>query len=190
MRPTALGSVTFSLAAALTRTSGGPMPGGMTEVIRANSVVSIDYTLRDDDGQVIDTSEGGEPLYYLHGHQNIVPGLEAALTGKAPGDAVSVLVLPEDGYGERDDEQVFTVPRDRMPDELELEVGEILGMETSSGHTIPVTIVALSSESVTLDGNHELAGMNLHFSVTVREIRTATEEELAHGHVHGPGGAH
>jgi FKBP-type peptidyl-prolyl cis-trans isomerase SlyD len=162
----------------------------MPETIKANSVVSIDYTLRGDDGNVIDSSDGAEPLFYLHGHGNIVPGLEAALTGKASGDSLDVVVQPQDGYGARDPERVIDVPRDRMPEDLTPEVGQVIGMQTPGGHTIPLTIVSVAEETVKLDANHALAGETLHFSVTVREVRSATEEELAHGHVHGPGGAH
>jgi FKBP-type peptidyl-prolyl cis-trans isomerase SlyD len=162
----------------------------MSDIIQANSVVVIDYTLRDADGEVIDTSEGGEPLYYLHGHENIVPGLENALTGKRPGDALDVVVPPEQGYGEHDPGRTLRVPREELPEDLEIEVGVMLGMQTPDGQSLPVMIVDADAESVVLDANHELAGETLYFSVTVRSVRLATEEELHHGHVHGPGGAH
>lgn len=162
----------------------------MTDTIKANSVVALDYTLRDDAGEVLDTSEGAEPLHYLHGHGNIVPGLEQALTGRKSGESLDVVVPPAEGYGERDPEGVLDVPRDRIPGEIDLKAGVVLGMQSPDGHTMPVTVVAVSEEVVKLDANHELAGKTLHFSVTVRDIREATGEELSHGHVHGPGGHH
>lgn len=158
--------------------------------IKENSVVSIDYTLRNDAGEVIDTSVGGEPLYYLHGHQNIVPGLESALTGKQAGESLKISVPPAEGYGEIDPNAVIQVPKGDLPDDLDPKVGVMLAMETEEGDVIPLTISAVEEATVTLDGNHELAGQTLHFEVTVREVREATQDELAHGHVHGPGGAH
>jgi len=162
----------------------------MSDTIEANSVVSIDYTLRDDAGEVIDTSDGGEPLFYLHGHGNIVPGLERKLSGRTTGDSLEVVVAPEDGYGARDPKRVMDVPRDRMPEDLDPQPGMVIGMTSPDGQTMPVTIAEVSDESVKLDANHGLAGKTLHFAVTVRSVREASEEELSHGHVHGPGGAH
>lgn len=158
--------------------------------IKADAVVSIDYTLKDDAGQVIDSSEGGEPLEYLHGHGNIVPGLEEALAGKTIGDEVKVSVPPARGYGERDPDRVFDVARDRLPADLEPEVGTMLGMQTPEGHTLPLTITEVTTETVTVDANHQLAGQTLHFEVSVRAVRDATAEELSHGHVHGPHAHH
>jgi len=158
--------------------------------IQDDCVVSIDYTLKDDAGEVIDTSEGDEPLWYLHGHQNIVPGLEEALTGKAEGDTVSVVVSPERGYGECDPDRVFQVSKSRMPADLELEVGTMLRMQGPDGMSIPLVITEVLEEEVTVDANHALAGKTLHFEVAIRSVREATDEELSHGHVHGPGGAH
>jgi FKBP-type peptidyl-prolyl cis-trans isomerase SlyD len=152
--------------------------------IKANSVVSIDYTLKNDDGQVIDSSSGGDPLKYLHGHSNIVPGLESALAGKAAGESVKVSVPPAEGYGEHDPERVFDVARDRLPEDLDPQVGTMLGMQTPEGHTLPLTITKVTTESVTVDANHQLAGQTLHFEVEVREVRDATAEEVSHGHVH------
>lgn len=162
----------------------------MTDTIKANSVVALDYTLRNDGGKVLDTSDGAEPLHYLHGHGNIVPGLEQALTGRKNGESIDVVVPPEEGYGAHDPNGVLEVPRDRMPEDLDLQPGVILGMESPDGHTMPVTVVEVGDEKVKLDANHELAGQTLHFSVTIREIREASAEELSHGHVHGPGGHH
>ncbi|MGD8863600.1 MAG: peptidylprolyl isomerase [Myxococcales bacterium] len=156
--------------------------------IKADAVVSIDYTLKNDAGEVLDSSEAGSPLDYLHGHRNIVPGLEAALSGKSEGDTVKVSVPPSEGYGERDPERIFEVARDRLPDGLDPKVGTMLGMQTPEGHTLPLTITKVTPDLVTVDANHQLAGQTLHFEVNVRGVRDATAEELAHGHVHGPGG--
>ena len=158
--------------------------------IKANTVVSIDYTLRNDAGEVLDTSQGGERLLYLHGHQNIVSGLEKALSGKQAGDSLSVSVPPAEGYGELNPNAVITVPRSALPEDLDPKVGIMLAMENERGDVRPVIISEGAETTVTLDGNHELAGQTLHFEVTVHEVREANEEELAHGHVHGPGGAH
>jgi FKBP-type peptidyl-prolyl cis-trans isomerase SlyD len=158
--------------------------------IASDTVVAIEYTLTDDDGNVIDSSDGGEPLFYLHGHQNIVEGLEEALEGHKVGDSLKVSVSPEKGYGTRDPDLVFDVPRDQLPGEVEPEIGMELEMSDEDGMTIPVRISKVEADSVEVDANHELADQTLHFSVTVREVRRATAPELQHGHVHGPGGHH
>ena len=152
------------------------------------SVAPIHYTLKNDDGEVLDTSEGRDPLAYLHGAGNIVPGLESELDGKAVGESIEVRVEPKDGYGEKVDDMIQTVPRDKMPEGIELQVGMQLQAQTPEGHAQVVTIVGLTNTDVTLDGNHPLAGVALNFAVEVVEVRQATEEELTHGHVHGPGG--
>ena len=156
--------------------------------IADGSVVEIDYTLRDDDGEVIDTSAEEGPLHYLHGHGQIVPGLEKALLGRVVGDAGKVVVAPEDGYGPHHGDRVVTVPRDRLPADAEPEVGMVLEGNGPGGESILLRVVDVSGGNVTLDANHPLAGENLHFEVTVRGIRAATEEELQHGHAHGPDG--
>jgi FKBP-type peptidyl-prolyl cis-trans isomerase SlyD len=158
--------------------------------IEADSVVSIDYTLKNDEGEVLDTSEGHGPLFYLHGHGNIVEGLEAALGGRAVGDTLDVTVPPEKGYGTRKDDLVFDVPREHLPKDLSPQKGMHLSMTSDDGHTIPVLISAVKPRSVQVDANHELAGVTLHFSVAVREVRKATPDELHHGHAHGPDGHH
>jgi len=152
------------------------------------SVALIHYTLKNDDGEVLDTSEGRDPLAYLHGAGNIVPGLESELDGKAVGESIEVRVEPKDGYGEKVDDMIQTVPRDKMPEGIELQVGMQLQAQTPEGHAQVVTIVGLTNTDVTLDGNHPLAGVALNFAVEVVEVRQATEEELTHGHVHGAGG--
>lgn len=157
--------------------------------IADNSVVAIDYILTDDEGEVIDSSEGGEPLWYLHGFENIVPGLERELTGKSVGDRFQVSLAPVDGYGERDPDLEQEIARDQFEDVDEIEQGMQFHAETDDGYLV-FTVVEVGDDLVTVDGNHPLAGMALNFDVTVREIRAATRDELAHGHVHGPGGHH
>lgn len=158
--------------------------------IEADMVVSIEYTLTNDDGEILDDNEGEGPLHYLHGHGNIVEGLEAALAGRSVGDTLNVTVSPEQGYGVRDDALVFDVPRQELPEDIEPEVGMRLGMMSEDGDTVPVWVRSVTADTVQLDANHDLAGETLHFSVKVLEIRRSTAEELAHGHVHDPSGHH
>lgn len=155
--------------------------------IQQNAVVSIEYVLRDDAGEIIDQS-GEAPLAYLHGHGNIVPGLEKALEGLEAGAEKKTTVAPAEGYGERNEHAVMTLPKSELPDGVEPQVGMGLSGRTPDGQPIPLWISEIHESSITLDGNHPLAGRTLDFSVTVRDVRDATEEELAHGHVHGPGG--
>jgi FKBP-type peptidyl-prolyl cis-trans isomerase SlyD len=157
--------------------------------ISKHKVVTIDYTLKDDDGDVIDSSAGGEGLVYLHGANNLIPGLESALEGKAKGDEVAVRVAPEDAYGERDDGLRQAVPREMFGEE-EINVGAQYHAAGPNGEQLVVTVVSANDEEVTVDGNHPLAGVPLNFAVTVLDIRDATEEEVSHGHVHGAGGHH
>jgi FKBP-type peptidyl-prolyl cis-trans isomerase SlyD len=152
-----------------------------------DQVVSFHYTLTDPEGEVLDSSADKEPLQYLHGHDNIIPGLESALTGKAVGEKVSVDVAAKDGYGERDPERVIELPRDNF--EFEVEPGTLVRAESPDGSAVILKVVSADEENVTLDGNHPLAGVDLHFDVEVSDIRDASAEELAHGHVHEPGGA-
>lgn len=154
--------------------------------IAKQKVVTIDYTLTDDQGNVIDKSEGGQ-FAYLHGAQNIIPGLEQALEGKSAGDAVQVKVSPEEGYGQRDDALQQQVPRE-MFGEHDPQVGMQFHAQTPDGQMITVTVVGAEGDQVTVDANHPLAGVNLNFDVEILEVRDATEEEVSHGHVHGPGG--
>jgi FKBP-type peptidyl-prolyl cis-trans isomerase SlyD len=158
--------------------------------IAKNTVVSIDYTLKDDAGEVVDSSSGGDPLTYLHGHAQIVDGLEQALEGKGVGDNVVVSVAAKDGYGERNAAKVMTIERSRLPQDMEPEVGMQLAAEGPRGEVVPLWITAVAANEVTLDGNHPMAGKTLHFTVDVRSVRQASTEEMQHGHVHGPGGQH
>jgi FKBP-type peptidyl-prolyl cis-trans isomerase SlyD len=157
--------------------------------IAQDSVVTIHYTLKDDAGEVIDSSSSGEPLAYLHGHGNLVPGLERELTGKNVGDKLSVKLSPADGYGDFDKALVQRVPRRALKGIKNLNVGMRLHAQTPEGPQA-VTVTQIQGDMVTLDGNHPLAGKNLNFDIEVTDVREATKEELEHGHVHGPGDHH
>ncbi len=154
--------------------------------IAQDAVVSIHYTLTDDTGKKLDSSDG-TPLAYLHGNGNLIPGLERELEGKAAGDKLSVKIAAADAYGEFDKALVQRVPRRSLKGIADVQVG--MQLHTQSAHGVrAVTVTHVVGDMVTIDGNHPLAGQNLNFEVEVAEVRAATEEELAHGHVHGPGG--
>jgi FKBP-type peptidyl-prolyl cis-trans isomerase SlyD len=157
--------------------------------IAKNRVVSFHYTLRDEQGQVLDASAARGPMSYLHGKNNIIPGLEQALEGKVAGDKLEVTVPPEHGYGRRSDTLVQIVPRNRFPEGAELVPGMQVRASGAQGARI-VTVIRIERDFITVDANHPLAGRTLHFSVEVAEVRKATHEEISHGHVHGPGGHH
>lgn len=157
--------------------------------ITQDSVVLIHYTLTDDSGKTIDSSAGGEPLAYLHGNGNLIPGLERALEGKQSGDQVNVKIAPAEGYGEYDKELVQRVPKRALKGIGNVYVGMQLQAQSEHGARA-VTVTQVAGDMVTIDGNHPLAGQNLNFDVKIEEVRAASEEELAHGHVHGPGGHH
>jgi FKBP-type peptidyl-prolyl cis-trans isomerase SlyD len=158
--------------------------------IADNTVVILDYTVTNPEGDLIDSSsESGEPLTYLHGKGDIVPGLEQALTGRRVGDAFQITVPPEEGYGERYDELVQVVSRDQFVGIVNMEVGMQFQTE-ADGEIHVVTVTALEGDEVVVDANHPLAGETLVFDVTVLEVRPATAEEIQHGHVHGAGGHH
>ena len=152
--------------------------------IQNNSAVSFHYKLTDDDGISIDSSEGKEPLGYLHGAGNIIPGLEKALEGKTIGDSLTVAVTAAEGYGEVQKELIQEVPKEAFQGVDNIEVGMQFEAQTGQGGTVPVTVIAVTDEIVTVDGNHPLAGKNLNFDVTIEEVREASEEELARGHLH------
>jgi FKBP-type peptidyl-prolyl cis-trans isomerase SlyD len=157
--------------------------------ITQDQVVSIRYTLKDDAGEVIDSSAGGEPLAYLHGHGNLVPGLERELSGKRAGDKLQVRLPPADGYGGYDPQLVQQVPRRSLQGVGNVRVG--MRLQTRTGKDArAVTVTRIAGDMVTLDGNHPLAGKHLNFEVEITAVRAATAEELAHGHVHGPEGHH
>ncbi len=157
--------------------------------ISENCVASIHYTLTNGEGKVIDTSEGQEPLAYLHGAGNIIPGLERALLGKAVGDKFNVSIPAAEAYGVRDDSMVQELPSNMFSGIDKIEVGMEFHAETEHGLQV-VTVTKVDGDNVTIDGNHPLAGVDLTFDVEVAEIRAASAEELEHGHAHGAGGHH
>jgi FKBP-type peptidyl-prolyl cis-trans isomerase SlyD len=157
--------------------------------IQADHVVEIHYTLTNDQKEVLDSSRGSTPLPYLHGHGNIVPGLERALLGKAIGDKLTVTVSASDGYGEYDARLKKELPRSAFPKDSPVEVGAMFEASGPEGDTIVIRIVELNAETVHVDGNHPLAGQALNFDVEIVSIRPATKSELEHGHAH-PGDGH
>lgn len=157
-------------------------------LIENRKVVTLEYTLTDESGDILDSSKGGDPLVYLHGEGNIIPGLEVALTGLDEGTSLKVEVAPADGYGVRDEDLLQTVPKGNLGEE-DLEVGMQFQARGPDG-PVMLTVVKVMEDTVTLDANHPLAGKTLSFDVTVIAVRDATLEELTHGHVHGVGGHH
>ncbi len=157
--------------------------------IKENSVVSFHYTLTGKDGQVIDSSEGNQPLTYLHGVGQIVPGLENALLGKLAGEKLDVEVSAEEGYGEHQEYMVQQVPREAFQGVDDIEPGMQFQAQTPQG-AMTVTVTAADETTVTVDGNHPLAGQSLFFAVEIVSVRDASDEEITHGHVHGEGGHH
>lgn len=157
-------------------------------LIGSEKVVLIHYTLTDDSGQVLDSSSGRDPLAYLHGKGNIIPGLEKALEGKQAGDKLNVAVQPVEGYGERDERLVQDVPREAFENVDEVNPGMQFQAQNEQGQARIVTVTKVADDLITIDANHPLAGANLNFDVEVTEVREPTAEELEHGHVHGPGG--
>lgn len=157
--------------------------------IANDTVVKFNYTLTNDKGETLDQSRG-EPLAYLHGHHNIIPGLEKEMTGKAAGDKFKVTVKPEEAYGEYIAEAVQEVPRANFQGVDNIEVGMQFQSQTDDGHVMLVTVKDVNNEVVVVDGNHPLAGVELTFDVEIVEVRAATADEIAHGHAHGVGGHH
>ena len=157
--------------------------------ITKDKVATIDYTLKNDAGDVLDSSVGGEPLAYLHGASNIIPGLEDALEGQSAGNEIEVSVPPEQGYGVRNESLKQQVDRKEFEGVDDLQVGMQFRVPSEQGDMV-IRVSEIQDDNVTVDGNHELAGMTLHFAVTVKDVRDATDEEKSHGHVHGPGGHH
>jgi FKBP-type peptidyl-prolyl cis-trans isomerase SlyD len=157
--------------------------------IAPHSVVSFHYTLTDDQGQVVDSSEGREPLTYLQGSGQIVPGLEKVMAGRQAGDQFKVDVPAAEGYGERHEELVQQVPREAFQGVADIQPGMQFQGRGPQG-VINVTVTSVDGETVHIDGNHPLAGQTLHFAIEVTSVRESTEEEREHGHVHGEGGHH
>jgi len=154
-----------------------------------NPVVSIHYTLTNKAGEKLDSSIGAEPLNYLHGAGNIIPGLENALSDSSVGDKLTVTIEAADAYGERNEEQIQTVSKEMFQGIDNIEVGMQFQADSSSGPAV-VTIKKVDGDDVTIDGNHPLAGEQLTFEVEVMDIRPATETEMEHGHIHGAGCDH
>ena len=157
--------------------------------IAADRVVLIHYTLKDEGGAVLDSSAGGEPLAYIQGHGNLVPGLERALEGKQGGHTLAVTIAPADAYGARDEALVQRVPKRSLQGSGEIRKGMQFQARTETGMRV-FTVTGIAGDMVSLDGNHPLADQTLHFDVEVVSVREATTEELEHGHVHGVGGHH
>jgi FKBP-type peptidyl-prolyl cis-trans isomerase SlyD len=157
--------------------------------IEKHRVITLAYSLKDNDDNIIDKSEDGS-FCYLHGASNIIPGLENALAGKIAGDEVSVSIPPEEGYGVYDSAKQQAVPRDMFPSEQAIEAGMQFHAQGPEGQGLVVTVTKVEDEEITIDGNHPLAGVQLNFEVTIMDVREATAEEIEHGHVHGPGGHH
>ncbi|MBS3786166.1 MAG: peptidylprolyl isomerase [Gammaproteobacteria bacterium] len=151
--------------------------------IAKNAVVAIDYTLHGTDGEVIDSSPEGEPLRYLHGAGNIIPGLENALEGKTAGEDLEVTIAPADAYGERDDRLTQDVSRSMFEGVDDIKAGMRFQAQTESGPQV-VTVAAVTEDRITVDANHPLAGETLKFTVRINDVREASEEEISHGHVH------
>ena len=156
----------------------------MSETVTAGKVVLMHYTLRNAEGDVIDTSEGRPPMPYLHGGQNIVPGLERQLTGLTSGAKITAVVPPSEGYGERNEEARMVLPRTAFPAEMPLEPGTPFAMHDPNDQTrtVHAFVIAVREDQVMVDANHPLAGITLHFDVEIMGIRDATDEERQNGH--------
>jgi len=157
--------------------------------VERGRVVRLHYTIKDEAGATLESSRGHAPLDYLHGSGQLLPALEASIEGKGKGHAGSVTVAPADAYGERDPRGVVRAERSSLPDGVEIAPGVELQAETPDG-PLSFVVVAVEGDEVVLDANHPLAGKTLTFDVEVLDVRAATPEETAHGHVHGPGGHH
>jgi FKBP-type peptidyl-prolyl cis-trans isomerase SlyD len=153
-------------------------------IVTDGQVVSMEYTLRVDN-KVIDSSAGGDPLEYLHGAANIIPGLEREMDGMSVGESKNVVVSAEDGYGEADEEAFLEAPRSEFPEDMPLQPGIEMELTGPDGNPMYARVESVEGEMVVLNMNHPLAGKELHFDVKVVGLRDATEEEMDHGHAHG-----
>lgn len=151
--------------------------------ITRDHVVAFHFTLTNSAGDVIDSSQGQLPFLYLHGHDNLIAGLEQALEGRCKGDRFEVVVPPELAYGAVDPELIQTLPRSLLPDDVALQVGMTLQADTDDGQ-MPVQVTQVTEDTITVDGNHHLAGQTLHFAIEVRNVRPASAEEIAQGYPH------
>lgn len=158
--------------------------------IAKNHAVSMNYKLKDNKGNVLDKSEGRGPLNFIQGAGNIIPGLEKALEGKTAGDSLNVVVEPKDGYGNINPDLVQTVPRSAFGDIDKIEPGMQFNGQDSQGHVQLITVTHIEGDNIAIDANHPLAGVELHFDVTIEDVRKATEDEISHGHIHEPGQSH
>lgn len=158
--------------------------------VSEKTVVSFDYTLTDPSGKELDSSKGRGPLAYLHGTKGIIPGLEEQMTGRSIGESFRVTIESARAYGPHNPSLTQSVPRSNFPPNQMLLVGQEFQAKGPNGQPFHVRIAALDGDNVIVDGNHPLAGVDLTFDVKIVDVREATEEEIAHGHVHGPGGHH
>lgn len=158
--------------------------------ISNNTVVTIHYTLKNNNGDIIDSSSDAGPFSYLHGANNIIPGLESALTGKTVGEKLDTTIEPKDAYGERHDDLIQVLPRAQFAGVDDLQPGMQFQAESTEGNMQIITVTAVNDEEVTVDANHPLAGETLHFSVEILDLREATESEIEHGHTHHDGDDH
>jgi FKBP-type peptidyl-prolyl cis-trans isomerase SlyD len=152
--------------------------------IARDTVVLIEYTIRNQDGRIVDTSIGRGPLEYLHGYAQIVPGVERAVEGLAPGSSVDVELGPDEGYGDRDPEAVLVIPRRLLPDGDEVEAGTMFRAFRPDGRPVIFSVLDVFDDTIVVDANHPLAGQHLRIRVEVLSVRWATDEERAHKHVH------
>jgi len=163
---------------------------GANMKVGKDKVVLMHYTLKNDAGDVIDSSDGGDPLPFLQGHGNIIPGLESALEGSKVGDKLDVSIEPEEGYGLRMKDAIQEIPSSALQGVDEVKVGMQLQSQDQDGNAFLVTVTKIEDDKITVDANHPLAGQTLHFSVSIESIRKAEAEELSHGHVHADGQHH
>ncbi len=157
--------------------------------IESDSVVTVHYTGTLPDGEVFDSSRDKDPMTFLIGHRNMIPGFEEELMGAAVGETRNFTLPPERAYGERDDEALQQVSRDQFPEDMDIKPGMMMAAQTDQG-PIPFTISEINGDQITIDFNHQMAGKTLTFNVEILDIRNATPDEIAHGHAHGPGGHH
>lgn len=155
--------------------------------IQDKKVVSFHYTLTNQDGEQMETTRDKEPMTYLHGAQNIIPGLESAMAGRSVGDEFQVTLDPADAYGEKKEANIQRISSKHFRFPKKLKPGQVVGLQTRKG-PVQVTIVKVGRFNVDVDSNHPMAGQALTFDVEVSAVRDATEEEISHGHAHGPGG--
>lgn len=162
----------------------------MTLMIGQNSVVSMHYTLKNNNGDVLDSSEGKDPMMYLHGANNLIPGLEAELTGKTIGAAFNASIPPDQAYGEFNEELIQVISKSMFEGVDSIEVGMSFIAQGDGGAQRQVRVTEVNGDEITIDANHPLAGLTLHFDVEVVEVREATAQEIEHGHVHAHGADH